>query len=127
MLTTANIQKPQLCEARKYDSTSHLPPYSILETESDFEIALNLFGASKTMLYVFVSQDRKRLHVMGKKALNDNVAQFLWIFNLPPNVNPDEITVDSKSDVYMIFLPKQALVPPMSLAYRTKKQILKTA
>lgn len=103
----AECRVPQLREVLKSTSHLSLPPHSVLETSSDFQIAFNLFGAAQSQLHVSLTADARRLHIVGTKRFHDmEAAEFLWVFELPRAVSVDEIGVINGRDVHVIHIPK---------------------
>ena len=117
-LTKTQNQIPQLAEVLKTNTPLSLPPHSILETPSDFQIRFNFSGAAQNSLKAALSSDFRRLHVVGTKHLHDSIAEFLWIFNLPTNVATDEIFVVDRINAQVIHIPKSCARPIATTSVR---------
>lgn len=103
--------QPRLIEVLKTSGYLNLPPYVMLETPRDFRLEFNLFGATQSLLHASATEDGRQLQVVGIKKFHDLTADFLWVFELPENVDVTEIRIVERGDIYVVHIPKQSREP----------------
>ena len=86
---------------------SPMPVYVIQETPEDFKIAYNMIGDGNTDMEMLLSEDKKRLHVIGKRLQGNYVDEFLWSFELPKSIDCERIELVQRQDFYLISIPKK--------------------
>lgn len=92
--------------------SKQLPVYIVQQSSEGMNIAYNLTGASSSDMRMFLSEDHKRLHVVGKKMFDDMVDEFLWTFSLPKTVDCSGIQMERRNDFYVISVPMKKFWAP---------------
>lgn len=85
------------------------PQYLIRDSEAQYKIVLDMINADQSRVYAYVGCDQTKLYVTAKTEMDQYTAKFLWIFSLPDNSLPNQITLERRKDYFVIEVPKKRM------------------
>jgi HSP20 family molecular chaperone IbpA len=89
-----------------------MPVYVLKESADNVRIIFDLRGALESDFRLYVSEDGKRLHLVGEKDFSDSMDEYLWTFELPKAADIHAIRSQEKDGVYTVIIPKKKFWPP---------------
>ena len=82
-------------------------PCVIQESPEGTYLIYNLRSEHGSSLQTWLSEDHRRLHIVGSRQLESEMDQFLWTFNIPASADASGIEVREKNQLYLIFIPRK--------------------